>query len=646
MSKSPATPRKRQKRQLPPDPIEDPVSDNNERTFLPHKIPNNNPYLSAAETAYLGTVIVDVRNLTTQWIDGQNRALDRDHVRHLITQFQGGIRRIQAADRLKVSVTKDGWMYLLERTVDCIQKNDFPPPKWSGSQSPTPQEWGMKDLQQVVARREPLTTHITSKQDPAPGLIIPYLKNLDPELQPVLEAGQHRKQALLLLLAEQKQATRTREKIGLEPSDEDYRWSVELYQRDYLKPAELFALRANRGSSNKDDQNGYIVKRLCTLLEKETPAEYQRLLKPKHFNSWISAIFGINLKFSGRILNIVRDGYLKDDLLTYCSTSYGAERMTFTWASDIIKDSLQEVWHSILAEWNEKTEKIFGVHKSFVEIHDWDLLMKIPTPYSSEILTLVFFPTSANLKNGDLDQPDFLKPHDTNQSFSQMDKDFVFQEIAYTTRRPHFLDNLDDREYCEIFTNLCRDSSPSWLYFIDFTSLHTGVAQITQNVLFHIVIWYDETFKFPQKAGMERKTFQWVNIINQILFKKSTILRGKKRGHEKGTDTALLAENIVFDIWKEVQDNLIWKDSALRDFLAKRPIATQAMIDKKLFADYDRTLQCRHWKRILNLVVSKTGPCFHNQMEKYNDPVNLMEQAWNEFGSTATAAIWKSNTTA
>lgn len=47
------------------------------------------------------------------------------------------------------------------------------------------------------------------------------------------------------------------------------------------------------------------------------------------------------------------------------------------------------------------------------------------------------------------------------------------------------------------------------------------------------------------------------------------------------------------------------------------------MVDPSVFASYDQTLQYAHWKRVIRLVVERTGPYMQGFMAKYNDP-NLL----------------------
>lgn len=42
--------------------------------------------------AYLGTLVLDVQYLSTEWKTGRNRALQKNHVRKLMEEFRTGIR--------------------------------------------------------------------------------------------------------------------------------------------------------------------------------------------------------------------------------------------------------------------------------------------------------------------------------------------------------------------------------------------------------------------------------------------------------------------------------------------------------------------------------------------------------------------------
>lgn len=70
----------------------------------------------ALETAFLGTILVDVRQLSVQWENQKrNRELQPSLVARLKEAFKNGIKRYAIEDHLKATITNAHFDHLLEK---------------------------------------------------------------------------------------------------------------------------------------------------------------------------------------------------------------------------------------------------------------------------------------------------------------------------------------------------------------------------------------------------------------------------------------------------------------------------------------------------------------------------------------------------
>ncbi|KAJ9271094.1 hypothetical protein DTO212C5_2752 [Paecilomyces variotii] len=130
------------------------------------------------------------------------------------------------------------------------------------------------------------------------------LKQTERARQPILQSGQHRRQALLSALEDQaaaaiKNATDVNGEKIEHPRPEAYVWAVDLYDEDAMDNDLLSALRANRVDSFKANTEGRTVAILIRWWSDElSEQERQRYSKPIA-GVIIGALFLINILVRG-----------------------------------------------------------------------------------------------------------------------------------------------------------------------------------------------------------------------------------------------------------------------------------------------------------------------------------------------------------
>ena len=81
---------------------------------LPTALDGDDPYPAVIEQAYVGTILCDVRSLSAQWEDCNNRDVDPDHIEKLKARFKVvGIQRAAEEHRMKATVKEAEWQQLL-----------------------------------------------------------------------------------------------------------------------------------------------------------------------------------------------------------------------------------------------------------------------------------------------------------------------------------------------------------------------------------------------------------------------------------------------------------------------------------------------------------------------------------------------------
>ena len=148
----------------------------------------DDPLPERIDLACKGTVACDVRSLTSCWPDAINRDIDEQHVQHLKEIFIVGLHRQLPEHRLKISVSREEWTSLLAFLVGGMQEGRLPPPVMD-------HEITQETLQEIIAKQG-FGLHMG---DTSSGVFLPK----DLPITPVLEAGQHRREALLQLLEDE-----------------------------------------------------------------------------------------------------------------------------------------------------------------------------------------------------------------------------------------------------------------------------------------------------------------------------------------------------------------------------------------------------------------------------------------------------------
>ena len=117
-----------------------------------------------------------------------------------------------------------------------------------------------------------------------------------------------------------------------------------MFVREFLERDSLFALRANRESISKVDSNGDLLVRIESLLQEKPLPVQGDLMKPRNFRQWLIQAFGVAPDYIARILQIIRANRpLRDAMIDYCKTSYGAANFKITWAAKVVLSGLDFV---------------------------------------------------------------------------------------------------------------------------------------------------------------------------------------------------------------------------------------------------------------------------------------------------------------
>ena len=132
-------------------------------------------------------LLVDVRSMTANWDDCVNSDLDYDHVRKLLTVFEAGLNWMEEAHYIKASLTKLEWDTLLEFLAQSISSGNLLAPEGMDGVDTSSLEATVRDKSCVSS--------ITSPSAVTLPCHLPVL--------PILEAGQHHKATLELLLQQQ-----------------------------------------------------------------------------------------------------------------------------------------------------------------------------------------------------------------------------------------------------------------------------------------------------------------------------------------------------------------------------------------------------------------------------------------------------------
>ncbi|KAB8226791.1 uncharacterized protein BDW43DRAFT_295761, partial [Aspergillus alliaceus] len=421
----------------------------------------------------------------------------------------------------------------------------------------------------------------------------------------------------------------------------DYLWPVLIYKQESLDNEALLALRANRDTVSKTDSTGDLLVRVKYVYDKKPLVEQKRLEKPRFLVPWVLQAFGHYLQHPARFLNILRSP-LCDTMVSYARTRYGAKHFTITWGATVVLGGFGFIWHELLTDFGNQITSTFGNFAHNIPCYDLSLIMDIKDR-SSDTLARLFFPTSDDYKSGRLKS----KPYTLPYSFVTGDPEFPALDPPYgkfSTRRPEFLTCLDRDSYVEAYKILLSSKSTqfdSWKYW---GFLASTVMPVTAAILKHILVWYDQTWVFPEKAQDIRKGFRWDKEFERTVLRGNHLIEGGKRGYKDDTNLLQLAQEMIRKIWDRVDSDPIWKDNLVRKEVMENPILAIGSNGANFEAYAERFLYT-HWADLLRECLKVSGPALSGQMAKYNNPDILSDsfQSPNTFGYLAARINWKDN---
>ena len=189
--------------------------------------------------------------------------------------------------------------------------------------------------------------------------------------------------------------------------------------------------------------------------------------------------------------------------------------------------------------------------------------MALPVPRDESTLKLLFFPTMADITDGNLAPKHLQLPTRCMEMQSElpaMERIHRLGNSTVQTRRPGFLEALDDNDYCHVYEYLLANPSlciPTW------ESLHRSekhTQKIVMALLSHITCWYMTNWSFPEQADSRRRTFQWPATFRDVVLVESPLEENGRRGYTDDADLLEISENVIQTIWEEVDQNPVWAD--------------------------------------------------------------------------------------
>ena len=79
--------------------------------------------------------------------------------------------------------------------------------------------------------------------------------------------------------------------------------------------------------------------------------------------------------------------------------------------------------------------------------------------------------------------------------------------------------------------------------------MDSNVSFVVTGMLKHILIWYDATWEFLQKADDHQKTFNWVVELKVVVLEHSKLAGDSTHGYKDGADLLKIAKGIIREIW-------------------------------------------------------------------------------------------------
>lgn len=189
--------------------------------------------------------------------------------------------------------------------------------------------------------------------------------------------------------------------------------------------------------------------------------------------------------------------------------------------------------------------------------------MSITCPRHESILQLLFFPTESDIADGSLSSKLLQLPHHYMQTASRlppMKTAHRINSLFVRTRRPGFLEILNEEEYCDVFKYLLEHPELTFLTWEDMHQSERHIQKIFTLLMGHVVTWFKSDWTFPERAGDRRKLFQWATEFREVVLIGSPLEESAKRGYADNADLIEVSEKVLRVIWSEVEQNSIWSD--------------------------------------------------------------------------------------
>ncbi|KAK2802320.1 hypothetical protein FQN51_004610 [Onygenales sp. PD_10] len=452
------------------------------------------------DSALMGIALIDVRGLNPIWPGNvQHREVREDHIDKLIASFQKkGIDRCGVNTHLKASISKEHFDAMVTKFV----KNN-------------PEETAT-----AIAAVEQMKHRITCDLQQMVHLDLPT--SIGPT-SPTLEAGQHRRHALIQLNQEKSTP-------DAPVADGVYLWCCEFYDAKilYSNRDALDSLRANKHDVYRPSDDGDSFQAIAVGLEEKSALERSKLLKNEStLTRWITATFGTNIDNSGRWTTVLRNDTLRPVFANYVSSSYGRKTFSISLADKIVGSKIDQFWTRIFEQHSSFLSLSFGDSLSRVATSDIELLMKFGWPIRDDELRPLFFPGTDDFTagiltfKGKLGVDEMYFKGGPDGCLPRMNPAYNWRGKHYTTRRPGFLAGLPDDEYQAAFSRIRMVSRegditdiPTWPSIIK--TLNTIVEPL-RKLLCHIMFWVIPDWTVPANASHEYRSFQWPIAISKIL---------------------------------------------------------------------------------------------------------------------------------
>jgi len=282
--------------------------------------------------AYIGTFLIDVRCLDPHWVDAKipNREINEVIMNGLLASFTAGIRRTAIADRMKATCDRGD----LFSAIDHLAERELA-------------RLGIEVTEDhmVNQRNEILGKAKEGSPDNLSQISWPAKKG------PSLDAGQHRRAALITANNKAKELNRDADSKGIdrplpEIKDEvsciflltrvrillmfllkDYYWAVEFYDTSKVSGDTLMKLRANGHNLSQPNSDGLMYLQAVTeIYDPKKP----RNMTTEALRCWLQQIIGIGEAMCPRAMAIIRNDVFRESLSKFTSTAYGQKH--FQWS--------------------------------------------------------------------------------------------------------------------------------------------------------------------------------------------------------------------------------------------------------------------------------------------------------------------------